>query len=152
MAMNFAEALATKIGSIERPKLPPIGAYDFQITKVPAMNTRGEFDVVDFQCQAVAASDEVDADELTAYGPLKDVTARLSFLFDKNDEKNFKSSLFRIRTFLEEHVGCADASMSLKEALSSSVNQRFRATTRIRADKNNPEVQYFEIDKTAPIT
>lgn len=148
--MNFADALNVQIGSVERPPLPPIGTYDWQITKAPVMVTRGDFDVVDISAQAVAITDDVDSDLATAYG-LKNIQARVSFLFDKNDEIKFKQTLFRLQTFLEEHVGLAKG-ISIKEGLASCVHQRFRASTRITNGKDNPEEQFFNIDRTAPIT
>ena len=147
--MNFAEALTVKLGSVERPKLPPVGSYDFQITKQPVMVTRGDFDVVDIQCQAVEATAEVDADELAAFG-IQNVQARVSFLFSKIDQTAFDKTMFQLQTFLVEHVGLP-AGTSIKEGLAACVHQRFRASTRITNDKTNPEVQYFNIDRTAPI-
>lgn len=150
--MNFAEALARPLAEIEKPKTPPVGTYDFQITKVPAMRSNDDFDFVDFNCQAVAASDEVDADDLKKFGGLKSVRVdRFSFMFSKSDQLNFDRTMFRLREFLEEHVKSADNTMSLKEALNSSINNRFRASTRVRTDPKKPENQYFEIDRTAPI-
>lgn len=147
--MNFAEALNVKLGSVDRPKLPPVGSYDFQITKQPVMVTRGDFDVVDIMCQAVEATPEVDPDELAAFG-IKNVQARVSFLFDKNDQTKFDRTMFNLQTFLIEHVGLP-AGTSIKEGLANCVHQRFRASTRITNDKENPEIQYFNIDRTAPI-
>lgn len=155
MALNFKDALNTKVGDVERPPNPPIGTYVFQITKVPVIREQSggdnqTWDVVDFQCVAVDTL-QVDDDELRAYGGLKNITQRVSFMFDKGDQTAFDTTMFRLRTFLEKHVKCADESMSLSEALNASVNGRFAGELGWRPDKRDPEVMFANIGKTAPV-
>lgn len=153
MAMNFKDALDTNVSDIERPPLPPIGTYVFQITKQPAQDTiaDGAWDVLDFQCVAVEATDDVDFDALREFGDLKNIRIRHRFMFNTADETAFKGSLHRLRRFLEEHVKVEFEGVPLKQALASSVNQRFLGTVGWRPDKNDPEIQYAEIRQTAPV-
>lgn len=155
MALNFKDALNTKVGDIERPPLPPIGTYVFQITKVPVIREQSggdnqTWDVVDFNCIAVEAVNVDDA-ELQEFGSLKNITQRVSFMFDKGDQTAFDTTMSRLRTFLEKHVKVADESMSLSEALNASVNGRFLGEVGWRPDKRNPEVMFANIGKTAPV-
>jgi hypothetical protein len=150
-SMNFAEALSAPISDIVRPPSPPAGSYTFQITKIPKIGElkgkETEFDIIDFPCQAVIASDEVDADELAAFG-LKNVQTNLRFMFDRSDDTKRSQSEFRLKTFLEDHCGLQGK--SLKELLNNALNARFLGATRLRPDPMNPDIQYFEIAKTAP--
>lgn len=150
MAVNFAEALSHKPDEIERPKNPPIGTYTFQIMKIPSFRSNDDYDMIDFSCQAVAASEEVDPADLEAAGGLSAARPRLTFMFDKNDERRFQETEFRLKTFLQDHVKCWDKGMSMKEALNNSVNNRFNGSTRLRPNQDNPDIQYFEIMYTAP--
>lgn len=151
MAVNFAEALAHGKDEIERPKNPPVGTYTFQITSIPKFRSTDDYDMVDFPCQAVAASDEIDPQELEEAGGFSATRNRFTFMFDKNDERRFQETEFRLKTFLTDHVQCWDSGMSLKEALNASVNQRFNGATRLRPNQDNPDIQYFEITRTAPV-
>lgn len=147
--LNFAEALATRYEDIEKPPLPPLGTYNFQI-KSYKPDTRGDYETLDFQVTAISATDEVDSDELAAYGPVTGISTRLTFMFDKNDPNRFAQTLDRLKTFLGDHVGCYSDGQALKEGLANSLGGVFSASTRYRPNKDDPEIQYFEIDRTAP--
>lgn len=157
MAMNFNEALNKKVDDIERPKMPPNGHYIWQVTGVPKTDTittpNGSWDTVNIPCMAVAAGEDVDQDELQAFGNVRSIKNRLSFMFDKNDENNFDGTLFRLQTFLREHIKVTTEGdgMSTKEALSACVNQQFMGELKITPDKNNPEIPRANIGTTAPV-
>lgn len=147
--LNFAEALATRFEDIEKPPLPPLGTYNWQI-KSYKQDARGDFEIVEFQVTAISATEEVNAEELAAYGPVTGISTRLAFLFDKNDQNRFATTLDRLKTFLSEHVGCFSDGQSVKEGLANSLGGVFSASTRYRPNRDDPETQYFEIDRTAP--
>ena len=151
--MNFSDALDTTVGEIERPPLPPLGTYRFLVSKHPEINQDNpDYDIVNFQMKGVAAMDDVDEDELKEYGQVGGISVRLSFLFDKNDTAKFKQTEYRLRTFLVDHLQIEGAeAVSLKEALAGSVNCQCLGVLSYRADKRDPEVQYAEIRKTAPV-
>lgn len=151
--MNFMNVLDTKVGDVERPPLMPVGTYQWVVKKI-AMDSiaNGEWDVVDFQLQCVGPTEDVDADEVSTYGEVKGRPMRHRFMFSTTDEANFKRSLFNLRRFIEEHLRVdGAAAMDLKEALANTVNHMCLGTIQWRPDKNNPEVQYDEIGRTAPI-
>lgn len=153
--MDFNKALAVKADAVEKPPLPPIGHYIFQIKKIPESkeSDSSPWASMNFQCQAVGVyedADDVDADELKKFGGTKNVFSRYSFMFNDEDETQQARSLHAMKTFLVEHLGL-DGSKSLKELLNESVNKRFVGKLRHRPDKNKPEDVYAEIEKTAPI-
>lgn len=155
MALNFADIAGQKLEEIERPPLAPVGTYKWRITKLPETvereSDKGHWDVVNFAVTIVEPTEDVDPDQLEAFGPVNKVSDRLSFMFDKNDDNAFNQTKFQLRRFLEEHVQCAEPSNSLAEAINNSVNGEFLAVFSHREDKRNPGTYFGNIGKTAPV-
>jgi hypothetical protein len=151
MALNFAEAASKKIADVERPPLPPVGTYRWSITKLPAQTTSNDekWDFLTFQCRAVEAMDDVDMDGYA--GEVANIVLPLKFMFNKEDEAEFEKSLYRVRTFLEKHVKCADETDSIAQALNKSVNQQFLGGVVWNQDKNDPENFFANLVRTAPL-
>lgn len=162
--MNFADALNVKMGEIERPPLPPLGHYYWNIKKY----TFGEsgdkkWETVNFQCAAfdVAPAGDVDTQALADFGGLKMVNITKSFMFSKEQTEEAKTSngrtLYQLRQFLCEHVQSATEGDQLRKAIDSSINGKFLAPIQYREDKRTadlPEdqkVRFAEIGRTAPI-
>lgn len=155
MPMNFNDVLNTKVDSIERPPLIPIGTYRAVVKKIPSLETSndGKFDFVDFSLQLVEAQDDVDQDDLKFFGGLNNTYTRHRFLFNKEDDTAFKRTLFNLKRFLIDHLQIeSDPEKDLKESLNASVNMPCMVFMKWRADKNDPEIQYSEIGKTAPVS
>ena len=153
--MRFADALDRKMESIERPANMPVGHYTWQVLKHPDFSeftTRdgNPLDRVTFVCSAVSAGNDVDPDDLEAYGTYTNTQVRKQFLIaDKTlDQVGHDRSMFNLRRFME-HCGVDDGSMSLAEALSATVNAQFFGELTHRPDANDPEVVYQEIGRTA---
>lgn len=151
MAFSFQEALNQPVDSIERPPLPPLGHYEWVVSKVPTMTERGQYDIIEFPMQAVAPQEDVDTDELKAFGQVKKIVVRHSFLFDREDDVAAQTTLSRLRTFLEKHLLVKFEGVPLKQALNDSVNKHFLGQLRYRADKTDPSTQYPEMGRTAPL-
>jgi len=156
MALNFSDVLKTKVTDIERPPLIPMGHYIGQIVKVPALAEVGkdsEYDTCDFPIQLMAPQDDVNTDDLQAYGGLgKHSTVNRRFMFNKNDEGAFKRSLFQMRRFLEDHLKSDGAeNMELKQALNESFGKQLIVFIKHRQDKEDKELFYAEIAQTAPV-
>jgi hypothetical protein len=154
--MNFNEVLNTAVSAIERPPTVPIGEYKAFVEKIPSIDTiaDGRFDICDFQMHLTQALDTVDADELKAYGKINGVRQRLRFMFnrDPDEETNFKRSLYNLKRFLVDHLQIDDkGDDALKQMLNDAVNKACIVTIGLRVDKNNPEIMYSEITKTAPL-
>lgn len=151
MALNFADIASKRVEDVERPPLPPVGEYRWKVTKVPAQSkTKDEaWEIVEFPVQALEALDSVEMDDYK--GEVTGIRNRVVFMFDTNDEAKFEQTLFNLRRFMENHLRCAEPGMSIAEALNNSVGQEFIGTIRYRQDKNDPEVFYAEIGRTAPV-
>jgi len=149
--MNFNDALNVKMEEIERPPLIPVGTYRAVVSKVPSTDTiaKGAYDVLDFILKLVEAQDDVDQDELKAYGPLTNAAVRHRFLFDTEDKSKFDRTLYNLKRFLEEHLKVEGG--SLKECINNARNQQCLVAVKWRPDKDDPEVQYNEVGRTAPV-
>lgn len=149
--VDFASIASKKIEEVERPPLPPVGEYRWKVTKVPEQSKTADekWEIVTFQVQALEALDSVDMDDYK--GEVTGIRNRVVFVFDTQDEAKFEQTLFNLRRFLESHLQCAEPGMSIAEALNNSVNQEFIGTIRYRQDKNDQELFYAEIGRTAPV-
>lgn len=151
---NFDEILDKTLENVERPPLAPLGEYVFMVTKVPEIrdleSPKGSWKVVEFQCVGVRPTESVDPDLFRAYGEAKNIRVRNSFMFDKNDDAAAATTEFRLKTFLQDHLGI-DSALSMKEAMNASVNKQFIGTLNYRADANDANVQYHNLAKSAPL-
>lgn len=149
-APDFTSILNETVESVERPALPPLGTYVMSIPTVPKMDSRDRWDVIDIAVKGVSIGDDVDPDLMKAYGAVSSVTARISFMFDKEDKAAFEQTHFRLKTFLENHLGI-DPKLTLKEALNAAVNKQCLVEISYRADKNDPSIMYTNVKRTAPL-
>lgn len=156
MALNFMDALDTNLADVERPPNLPIGNYIFMVTKYELgerESDKGSWDTLDFQCQIVAPTADVDEDDLASYGDVTKRSLRHGFMFDRNDKASFDKTMFYVRRFLEDHLRVDGAGkMTLKEALANCVNHQFMGTVKWRADARDAsgESKFDEIGRTAP--
>lgn len=153
--MKFSDALDRKVEEITRPPVPPIGTYIWTVKKHPdsekfdSRNTGKTFDRLNFLMSAVAATDEVDPDELEAYGDINGFVVSKSFLFDNEDEVAFQRSEYNLKRFFE-HLGMDLSNVTISEALANSVGATCMGELKHRPDPNDAEVIYAELGKTAP--
>lgn len=154
MALNFNDVLSKNLSDVERPPLMPVGTYRWVIYKIPSMDTmesaNGTWDTVDIPLKCIAPTDDVDPEALQAYGgEIKGAVQTLRFMFDKADQHKFDETLFRLKRFLNDHVGVDGG--NIKEALNATVNKQVLATIKWQPDRNDPELFHANIGKTAPI-
>lgn len=151
--MNFQDALNTKISDIEKPPLQPHGTYKWVVSKVPTIDeSNPNWGYMDFPLKCLGATEDVDQDGLKAFGNLQNVFQRLRFLFNRNDDIEFKKTEHRVRRFLEDTLkidGVAD--MALKEGLARSVNHQFLAQIVWTPDREDKETIHANIGKFAPL-
>lgn len=152
MSLNFRDIAKKKLEEVERPPLPPVGTYLWLVTKLPVIETSADekWDYVIFPVKIVAPTEDVDSDAINAYGDITKYQTTHRFIFDKNDPAKFAQTEFNLRRFLEEHLKCADPSMSMTEAMNAAVNNQFLAPIVWRADKNDAELMHANIGRTAP--
>ena len=157
--MDFSKALDIKTDKIERPPLPPVGHYIFEINKPAQLSTVGkndEYDLVTFPCKAVDVfGDDVDPDELKKFGGVKMVVSQHKFMFNKADDEESAASnartLYNLKRFLTEHLGIEEGN-SLRETIDAAHGQQFVANIQYRPDRDNPEIVYAELGRTAPVS
>jgi len=153
MPMNFNDALNTKVADIEKPPLLPIGTFICVVEKQPTMSViaDGRFEVVDFILKVLSAGEDVDPAEIKAYGNVTKARLRHRFLFSTEEDENFKRTEWNLRRFLEDHLQVVDKGATTKQALNASVNAQCTVEVIWRPDKNDPETQYAQVNKTAPV-
>jgi hypothetical protein len=148
MALDFNNILNETIETVERPPIPPGGHYLMVVNAVPKITDREQYQIVDVFLKGVSAGDDVDPDLLKEYGKVDSVTARRSFIFNKEDNAAFQQTKFRLETFLFDHLGI-ELGVSLKEALNASVNKKVLVEIGARPDKEDPTVLYTDVKSTA---
>lgn len=122
--MDFLSALDTKIDDVERPLDPPQGTYLWQVSKVPTMtrSNSDEWDIVEFPLKAIAAEEDVDPDDLAAYGDVSGILGRNTFMFptDPAKENDRKKTLFQMKKFMTETLRIDGDGMTVKELMAAS--------------------------------
>lgn len=155
-ALSFDQIADQTYDDIKAPPLPPVGEYIFMIMKPPETTelSTDKFtgQRLAFQLKTVSAMDTVDPEALQEYGDLKNMRMQHAFILDTTDKTAFETTVANIKRFLGDHVKCFAPGMSLKEALSASVNQVFMGTVQWRPDKRDESGGTFQaqITKTAP--
>lgn len=156
---NFLDALDRTVDSIEPPAKLPQGTYIWTVVKVPELrNVDNEnWDFYDFSMSCVGPADDATAAALDAeaFGDPAGVRRRLTFIFPKGDDpdaqRNFESTLFRLRNFYTAHLQVpANDETSLKQLAAESVNCRCLGTIEWQTDKNNAENVRDQLTYTAP--
>lgn len=157
MSLDFTEALDINTDDIERPPLPPIGHYTWQITDYALgeiNSNNGSWDTVDFTVQCIEAMEDVDPDKLEDAGGVASIRLRQRFMYPKGttpeDELNKKRTLSRLKMFLVEH--CGMESGKLKTIIAESKGCTFLADIRHRPNRDDPENPFAELGRTAPVS
>lgn len=149
--LNFNDVLNKQADEIEKPPLPPVGTYEWRITKIPEQKTsgNGDWDMVNFYVVAVQAMDNVEVDDYK--GEITNIRLTKSFLFNKNDEVEFERTFYNLKVFLENHVKCWESGMSLAEALNAANGQSFLGDVAWKADPRTEGDFQAQIGRTAPL-
>lgn len=148
---NFADIASKPVAEIERPPLAPVGTYRWSIPKLPVQTTSndGKWDILTVNCRALSAEDDVDLEGYA--GEVTNITNSVKFMFNKEDEVEFEKQLYRMRTFFEKHVQCANEGDTIGQMLNNSVNGQFLGSIGWSQDKNDAELFYANIVRTAPV-
>lgn len=153
---KFADALDRSLETIKRPPPLPIGHYVMRVTKMPdpAEAMQGKdgtpYEKLTINVATVSASDDVDPDELAAYGNVGGVGMRVDFIFNGEDEMKFEGTLNRLKEFMAK-CGIDADSGALGEKLAELPNAQFLGEVKHRFDPNDANVVYNEIGRTAAL-
>ena len=154
--VDFTKLLSTKVEDVKRPPLIPAGTYRARVIKPATFDEigNGRFKVIDFQMLLVEAQMDVDVPSLEAYGGLNPGSQlRHRFMFGTEDGPDAKAredrTLFNLKRFLNEHLGVQGD--SLNELVANAQGNECLVVVAWRPDPNDPEIQYNEIRKTAPL-
>ena len=121
---DFQSILDMPLGEVEPPKTLPRGTYLTVVAGPPTFVKVGkdQTDAADFQLKVLQAGQDVQPDDLTAYGePVMGKTIRARFFLTKDAAK-------RLDDFLHLHLGIEGA-MSLREAIAQAPGRQVYATT-----------------------
>ena len=128
--IDFAAALDQPANSIEKPPALPQGNYVWSVTKIPTQSqtSSGEWNIVEFTIVPVEATDDVDPEELEAFGSLRSGINRLPFMFptDPSKEADVKKGLYRLKQFMLKTLKVdLPEDESLRAFMDASVNCQF---------------------------
>lgn len=160
---GFADALDRRMEDIDRPPPPPIGHYIARVTKAPGTPQERQgtdkngkpyhFESVSVMLQLVEPTEDVDPDDLEAFGgDLSAVQVSKDFLFSKleGSETDNEKTLFQFKRFLE-HCGIDVSEGTVKSQMAELPNAQCIVELRHRPDPNDPEVVYAQAGRTAPV-
>lgn len=155
---NFLEALNTKVSEIERPSLMPVGTYIWAIHKPHKESTSkdGKWATVEFPCipkMPFDDAEDVDMDELRAYGDLKAGTNSIRFMVDLQAEGPVEMEKFKwnLRRFLLDTLKVeGDDDSTLKELMAKAVGVEFIAQASHRHVPERDET-YCDVKNFAPL-
>jgi hypothetical protein len=155
MSFDFNEALDTKANEVEKPAVLPQGNYIWRVSKPPVASTSksGEWSILEFPLACVSADDDVDPDDLEAFGPLDSTYNRVTFMAptDPTKEQDVKKTLYRLTKFLQEtlRVDCEDDA-TVKEMLANAMNCQLYATASWTPSDDGTDT-YVNLKNLAPL-
>ncbi len=152
--VNFAAIANKKVADIERPPNLPIGTYLAVVAKIPAQGavSGGKWETLDFMLKIIRPMEDVDPDALKAYGDITRRVMQNRFMFSTEDEDKFLAAEYRVKRFCFKHLQVDETSgMSWTEMLNESVNHQCFVSVKWEPDKNDAEIIYDRIGKTAPV-
>jgi hypothetical protein len=96
--------------------------------------------------------DDVDPDDLEAYGNVASAPFRIDFIFntDPEEKSKFEGTLNRLKGFMK-NCGVDADSGRLKERLAELPNTQFIVEIKHRMDPNDSEAVYIDIGRTAAL-
>jgi len=154
---SFADALNREAETIKRPPPPPLGHYTMAVSKVPGaaepINTQKyQGSKLTIPVQIISASDDVDADELEAFGNPAGFNLRIDFMFNEaaGEEMKFESTLNRLKEFCTS-AGIDTESGQLKEWLMQLPGCQFLGELKHRVNPNDVSEIYPEIGRVTAL-
>lgn len=145
MAVDFSKILSKQAEAIEKPKPLPIGSYLCVNPKLPEFKAIGknETPAAEFGLVISAPSDDVDPDDLKAYGDVKGKTIRHRMFLTEGTE-------YRTKEELVNAFGVEEAGKNLGQMFNETVNKMVLVTIKHRPSEDGTEM-YSEVEKLAAV-
>lgn len=133
--MSFLDILNTKVEDLVPPTILPEGTYVWKVSKVHRESTTasGEWMMLDIPVQPVGPyddADDIDPEELAAFGNLAMGANSIRFMFptDSDKENDRNRTMDSLKRFLINTLGLeSTGTETVKELLSSMVGAEFIA-------------------------
>lgn len=156
--MNFLDVLNTRAGEIEKPKVFPVGTYCWKVNKAHKEGTagKGDWNTVDIPIIPYAvheASDDVNADDLAAYGSLNSAANSIRFMFSTDPAKSgdVERTAYQLKKFLLDVLRVdGDDNSTIKELLARAVGCEFVAQAHHRVDSER-DTTFIDVKNWMPL-
>lgn len=144
-APNFSSILDHEVQTIDKPKPLPVGSYIGLADGMPKFDksTKQKTDYVEFNVKPLSAKEDVNQTALAEAlngKSLTDKKLRLTFYLTED-------AVYRLDTFMFEHLDGIEIGMSRKQAISMVPGRQFGFTIRHRASEDGTQI-YAEIGST----
>lgn len=155
MAYDFTKDLMKKPEELTRAPVLPMGTYVCYISDLFTVNKERKnaqglpYTIYEFPVRVLEPKD-VNHEALRAFGDLsKAPVMRRSFWYEEGEDIKNQNVSHAIGQFINEHLRAEGA--NLLEKMNNSKGCRFVAEIGWRPDRNEPEIHYAEIKRTAPL-
>ena len=152
---SVTELLSRKKKDIKQPPLPPIGHYRLKVYRKHVLRTSkdGAWSFLEIYCQALAAQEDVDEEELKEFDrPIESIRVRKTFIYnnagDPEAEAGNEDTDWRCQEFLNCIGVDGDDKETTMEQLARIENLEFIGQLILQPDKNNPEIKRPQIART----
>ena len=154
---SFADALNRSMETIKRPPPPPVGKYIARVAQAPSDMTSmtgrdgTSYTKLTIPLALVQPLEDVDPDDLAAYGAVTSTIVRLDFIFNESDPAKFEKRLDNLKNFIATCGVTFDGSEPLKQVLSRIANAQLIIELTHRLDSRDNETVYPEVGKYFPL-
>ena len=152
---SVTEILNNKKEDVRKPPLPPIGHYRLKVYRKYDIrkSSDGRWSFLEIYCQAQAAQEDVDEEDMQEYGRAVDsIRIRNTFIYNTSDdddaEEANQDTSWRLQEFLDRLGVEAKSDETQLEQLSRAEGLEFIGFVTHKPDKNNPEIVRTQISRT----
>jgi hypothetical protein len=154
--VNFADALDVQADSVEAPPLLPVGTFIWEVHKDYEVRAAGDdWEAIEWLVRCVSAEDDVDEDELEAFGDPAGEMARISFMAPtasgKEGDRGRQQTLNSIKNFITNSLQVDGSGLSMSELMAAAKGEQFMAQATHEQDKNNPDVYRLRLKRISAV-
>ena len=154
MPKSMEEMMAQRLSEVEPPKNLPIGNYVFNFNRcVTSESKDGAWEFLRVFASVAEPCDDVDPDELEAYGNYNTTSLSKSFISptDPDDDHGREVTLDQIIRFCS-HLGLSDDKKTATQILAEAKGAKFIGQVEHRPRADDPDAPpNVEITRTAPV-